>query len=390
MSTNTAVATRQDTAPAQARPIDTVRAALERMTPQLKMALPRHLTPDRLVRVALTAVQNTPKLLECDRTSLYAAIMTCAQLGLEPDGVLGQAYLIPYGDKVQFIPGYKGLISLARNSGEVVSIGAHEVCERDEFRFAFGLREDLHHVPARGDRGEITHFYAIARFRDGGHHWDVMTREEVDTIRDNSQGYRTAKRFARNGVINSPWAQHYVEMGKKTAIRRIAKYLPLSVQKAAAMADAYDSGRHARMDVHGDIVIDDAPPAAQVGSGPAPSRLERFEATAAGDEGTGGANAAEADGPGHGDAADGDRRADDVTNTLVVELKQTRSGVTDWKAFQDEIGALLQAHPGLAQAIQDANQHHLDDLAKEDAVRRGTVREMFIAAAGGGTEGTAA
>lgn len=388
MSTNTAVATRQDNAPAQARPIDTVRAALERMQPQLKMALPKHLTPDRLVRVALTAVQNTPKLLECDRTSLYAAIMTCAQLGLEPDGVLGQAYLIPYGDKVQFIPGYKGLISLARNSGEVVSIGAHEVCERDEFRFAFGLREDLHHVPARGDRGEITHFYAIARFRDGGHHWDVMTREEVDTIRDNSQGYRTAKRFARNNVINSPWAQHYVEMGKKTAIRRIAKYLPLSVQKASAMADAYDAGRHARMDVHGDIVIEEAAPQAQVGTGPAPSRLERFEASGDGD-GTDG-QATDAGDPNDGGQGADTAPADDGAPVLVVERKQTKTGAPDWKAFQDDIAALLKAHPDLAVDIEAANKDALDDLAKEDAVRRGTIREMFVAAASGGAEGVAA
>ena len=376
MSTNTAVATRQDNVPAEGRPIDSVRAALDKMKPQLAMALPRHLTPDRLVRVAMTAIQTTPKLLECDRTSLYAAIVTCAQLGLEPDGVLGQAYLIPYGSKVQFIPGYKGLISLARNSGEVVSIGAHEVREKDEFRFAFGLREDLHHVPARGDRGEITHFYAIARFRDGGHHWDVMTREEVEAIRDGSQGYQTAKRYPKNGVINSPWVQHYVEMGKKTAIRRIAKYLPLSVQKAAAMADAYDTGRHARMDVHGDVVIEEAAPVAQIGTGQAPSRLERFEASENGDQNDGG-------------QSDDTGPADDGAPTLAVERKQTKAGAPDWRAFQDDIAALLAAHPGLAVEIEAANREELEDLAKEDAVRRGTIREMFVAAASG-TEGVAA
>ena len=360
MSTNTAVATRQDNVPAQARPIDTVRAALEKMKPQLAMALPRHLTPDRLVRVAMTAAQNTPKLLECDRTSVYAAVVTCAQLGLEPDGVLGQAYLIPYGDKVQFIPGYKGLISLARNSGEVVSIGAHEVCERDEFRFAFGLHEDLHHVPARGDRGEITHFYAIARFRDGGHHWDVMTREEVDTIRDNSQGYRTAKRFAKNGAINSPWAQHYVEMGKKTVIRRIAKYLPLSVQQTAAIPDAYDAGRHARLDVHGDIMIEETGPQAQVANAPAPSRLERFEA-AAGD-GDGRAAGEDATQPDAGPASD-----EPDLSAWRIDLPRRKDGAPDFVTWRNDFLGLL-GEAGDEDAIERLVQANLDVYDEMEAV----------------------
>ena len=252
-ATNTA-ATEREPAPQQQKSsraialkgeADSVRTALERMRPQFQMALPRHLTPDRLLRVAMTAIQNTPKLLDCDRTSLYSAIMTCAQLGLEPDGVLGQAYLVPFGGKVQFIPGYKGLIALARNSGDVVSIQAHEVCKRDQFSYAFGLNEKLEHIPHDGDRGEITHFYAVARFKDGGHHFDVMTKAEVDVIRSRSPGRD-----------QDPWKVHYTEMGKKTAIRRIAKYLPLNVQKAAALADSYDGGRHATLDVHGDVTIE--------------------------------------------------------------------------------------------------------------------------------------
>lgn len=239
------------------RPVDGVRRALELLKPQMAMALPRHLTPERLVRVAMTAIQNTPKLLECNRTSLFAAIMTCAQLGLEPDGVLGQAYLVPFAGKVQFIPGYKGLISLARNSGEVVSISAHEVCKKDHFEYAFGLNERLEHIPAQGDRGEVIAFYAIAKFKDGGHHFDVMSKSAVDTIRDGSSGYKNALRFAKAGQDpQTPWVQNYVEMGKKSAIRRIAKYLPMNVQKAAAIADMYDSGRHAELGEAGELKID--------------------------------------------------------------------------------------------------------------------------------------
>lgn len=277
---------------------DSVRGALDRLKPQLALALPKHLTADRLCRVAMTAVQVNPKLLECDRTSFYSAIMTCAQLGLEPDGVLGQAYLVPFVGRVQFIPGYKGLITLARNSGEVVSISAHEVCEKDEFKFSFGLVETLHHIPVRVNRGEVIYFYAIARFKDGGHHFDVMSVEEVKEIRDSSQGYRYAKRVAKDGKIESPWEDHFVEMGKKTAIRRIAKYLPMSVQKAAAMADAYDAGRHAALDQHGDLHFPEEELqqiADQREEGQSTSKLEDFEKRHAGGAKNGEAKAAGAE-----------------------------------------------------------------------------------------------
>lgn len=276
MSNNQQLVVKQET--------NSVRSALELMKPQLVAALPRHLTPDRLARVVMTAIQNTPKLLECDRQSLFSAIMTCAQLGLEPDGVLGQAYLIPFGKKVQFIPGYRGLIALARNSGDVTSIQAQAVYEGDFFDYQFGLNERLDHKPAEKERGEVTHFYAIAKFKDGGHHWDVLTVADVDRIRNKSEGYKSAVRFAKkdgngNLIIKSPWVDHYDEMGKKTAIRRIAKYLPMDVQKAAFIADSYDSGRHSAL-VEGDLIID--PPAEETGAiedhsdQPKESQLDQF------------------------------------------------------------------------------------------------------------------
>lgn len=234
---------------------DTVRAALEKLKPQLQLALPQHITADRLLRVAMTAVQNVPKLLECDRTSLFSAIMTSAQLGLEPDGVLGQAYLVPFKNKVQFIVGYKGYLTLVRNSGEVSSIQAHEVCENDEFRYSYGINEELHHVPAQGDRGDITHFYCYAKFKDGGHVFEVLTNAEVISIRDKSEGYRA---FKAGRIQSTPWESHYVQMGRKTAIRRLANYLPLSVQRAAALDSAYDRGLHASGAEFGQVVIEGA------------------------------------------------------------------------------------------------------------------------------------
>lgn len=275
----------QEAAGRALRPVDTVRMALERMKPQMQLALPRHLTADRLVRIAMSAIQQTPKLLECDRTSLYAAIFACAQLGLEPDGILGQAYLVPFAGRCQLIPGYKGLISLARNSGDVTSIAAHEVRDRDKFEFDFASGAPPSHTfDIRQKRGDVIAFYAIARFKDGSFHWDMMTREEVERIRDGSQGYKAAVGAAKRKDLKSPetpWTEHFVEMGKKTMIRRIAKYLPMSVQKAAALADSYDIGRHVHLDKHGEIVIEGA----VVEEEGAPeierqqSKLEQFEDT---------------------------------------------------------------------------------------------------------------
>lgn len=237
-----------------------VRGLLEKMKPQMESALPRHLTADRLARVAVTAIQQNPKLLDCDRNSLLSAIMSCAQLGLEPDGLLGQAYLIPFKVKgsmrVQFIPGYKGLIDLARRSGDVSSITAVKVCENDHFVIDYSNEPPFEHKPLlKGDRGEAIVFWAMARFKDGSIHWDYMTRAEVEAMRDGSQGYQAAKRFAKNGVVNSPWVTHFDEMAKKTVIRRICKYLPMSVSRAAAIEDAYESGKATERTAEGDFIV---------------------------------------------------------------------------------------------------------------------------------------
>ena len=270
---------------AVSNPREELRGTLTRLMPQMKMALPKHLTPERLVRVVMTSVQNNPKLMECDKNSFLSAVMTCAQLGLEPDGVLGQAYLIPFkvqGQmRCQFIPGYKGLIALARNSGDVTSIQAQAVHANDQFVYRFGLNETLDHTPADGDRGEITHFYAIAKFKDGGYHWDVMSVTEIEAIRDASQGYSAAKRFAKNGVINSPWVSHFAEMGKKTMIRRIAKYLPMDVQKAAFIADSYDRGVAAQLSDGG--AVEAFGDTMTIDNEPAPNQIE-FEEEKGGDE----------------------------------------------------------------------------------------------------------
>ncbi|CAM5244876.1 hypothetical protein LSPH24S_06379 [Lysinibacillus sphaericus] len=120
---------------------------------------------DRIARIALTAVRATPKLLECDQMSFLAALMQSAQLGVEPNTGLGQAYLIPYGKQVQFQLGYKGLIDLAVRSGQYKAIYAHEVYKEDEFSFAYGLHKDLVHVPSTNSRRRTNRLLRCVPFK---------------------------------------------------------------------------------------------------------------------------------------------------------------------------------------------------------------------------------
>jgi recombination protein RecT len=262
------------------------------MKKQMAAALPRNITPERLARVALSAVQRVPKLLECDSKSFLGAIMACAALGLEPDGLLGQAYLVPFGGKCTLIPGYQGLMKLARQSGEIASIDAHPVRYGDTFEYCYGADPSIRHVPAERPfdpatgwskdwaPGAITHFYSVAKMRDGSVAFVVMPTWEVDEIRDNSQGYKAAKQYDRD----SPWDTDYDRMGCKTAIRRLCKYLPASVEdnrlhRAIAIDERADRG--VDQDVGGFVDLDALPtvPELPPESAPSPSEAEEGKRT---------------------------------------------------------------------------------------------------------------
>ena len=150
-------------------------------------------------------------------------MMTAAQLGLEPNTPLGQAYLIPFRNKgtleCQFQLGYKGLIDLAYRSGQITVIQAHTVYENDEFHYEFGLDPQLKHVPAEGDRGEPIFFYAVFKTKDGGFGFEVMSADEV---RAHAKKYSQA--FSSD---YSPWKTNFEEMAKKTVLKKALKYAPL-------------------------------------------------------------------------------------------------------------------------------------------------------------------
>lgn len=239
---NTAVAPAQQQKPATngntaPRPSGTVASQVRdilsspSMMAQLKMALPRHLNPERMIRVAVTAIQKTPKLMECSQQSLIACIVEASQLGLEPDGVVGHAYLVPYKNKntgrmeAQLMAGYKGLIDLARRSGQIGAVNAEIVYENDEFKVVKGLNPDLIHVPNWQDPGEMIAAYATAKLKDGDVQFCVMARHEIDKHRARSK----AKDYG-------PWVTDYEWMAKKTAIRQLCKLLPCSIEMQSVLS----------------------------------------------------------------------------------------------------------------------------------------------------------
>lgn len=240
--------------------IGNVKAFFEAQKGTLAAVLPKHVSPDRMLKIALGALRTTPKLMNCSVESLMGAVVHCSQLGLEPNTPLGHAYLIPFENRkkgvteVQIVLGYKGLVDLARRSGQIVSIAAHEVCENDEFDFSYGLEETLVHKPAMGKpRGAVVAFYAVAKLQGGGHAFEVMSAEQINEIRDASQNYK----FARDKA-NTVWGQHYAEMGRKTVLRRLVKYLPVSIElaQAAALDEVGSAGRSQALDnvLEGDYI----------------------------------------------------------------------------------------------------------------------------------------
>jgi recombination protein RecT len=218
--------------------IATLRDLLERAKPKIAEVIPKHLSVDRLTRIAIAACSKEPKLLQCKPMSVLNAVMQAAQLGLEPGGPLGDGYLVPYKDECTFIPGYRGLISLARRSGQIVSIEAHVVYVKDRFKCRFGIDSMLEHEPDWSeDPGKMMAAYAVAKLRDGGVQVEVMTLAQIEKIRQRSPASRSDR---------SPWSNpdDYFEMARKTVVRRLCKYLPLSVEMKTALelGDRGDAG----------------------------------------------------------------------------------------------------------------------------------------------------
>jgi recombination protein RecT len=226
-----------------------VKKTMESLVPHLRQVATKVLSPEKITKIVTSAISRTPLLLQCFRDSPHSILrcaLVSAQLGLDPDSPLGQCYLVPYRNgrtgkyEAQFIIGYRGLIDLARRSGNIVSIRSRVVYEKDKFEIKYGLNEDIIHIPFEGDGGELRAVYAVAELKDGGIQYEVMYRHEIDAIR---------KRSKASG--SGPWVTDFSEMARKTIIRRLSKYLPMSVDLARAVEaeDCQENGEISTIDM---------------------------------------------------------------------------------------------------------------------------------------------
>lgn len=186
---------------------------------QFATALPKHINSDRFVRIAITTIRQNPKLAQCSQESLLGALMISAQLGLEP-GTLGQCYLIPYGRECQFQIGYKGMIELLRRSGQLKDIYAYSVYENDDFEITYGLDRNLIHKPNLANKGNFLGCYCVAILKDDTRAFEYMTKEEIEAH---------AKKFSKT-FGNGPWKTDFEAMSHKTVVKKMLKWLPLSVE----------------------------------------------------------------------------------------------------------------------------------------------------------------
>lgn len=227
-------------APAQQRQPLALKKVLEDSIDRLEQALPRHLTPERVIQVVTTLNYRTPDLQKCDPSSILACVVQASTMGLELNPTFGEGYLIPRwnrnlgGLECTFMPGYRGLVKLARQSGGVAYAKAELVREGDLFEFGFDPELRFRHAPSLGpDRGNITRVYAVAKLASGDHLIEVMTVDEVEVIHERSESYRTAQK--KKEPERGPWVTDWAEMAKKTVLKRLCKSLPMSVELAGAV-----------------------------------------------------------------------------------------------------------------------------------------------------------
>lgn len=219
------------------------RGLLQAFEPSFQGVLPRHRDVQRLIKLALVAATKTPKLLQCTQESLIQSVMTAAELGMDISGTMGEAYILPYGQAATFQLGYKGMVKLARQSGEIARIEADTVYENDHFVYKKGLNPVLDHEPiTSGDRGRPIGAYALIQYSSGGVETDYMGLPEIEKVR----------RVSKAGN-SGPWKDWWDEMAKKTVLRRLLKMATLSTEKMQ-IAFEVDNAGHDLGQTTGEVV----------------------------------------------------------------------------------------------------------------------------------------
>ena len=249
------IAKNQNKAVTEAKAPATIKGAIMAMKDQIAKALPAVITPERFTRMVLTAISTNPQLQLCTTKSFMGAMMQAAQLGVEPNTPLGQAYLIPYKNKgqleCQFQLGYRGLIELAYRGGDVTDIQAHEVYENDEFSYEYGLKPDLIHRPALSNRGNVVLYYAVFHTKSGGFGFYVMSKEDIQNH---------AKKYSQAAKSQySPWTTNFDSMAKKTVLKQCLKFAPIKtdfIRGIAADETIKSEIREDMVNVNDETVID--------------------------------------------------------------------------------------------------------------------------------------
>lgn len=217
------------------KPADMFSEFMKRHQRDFEMVVPKHLSPERVMRLAIAACKRTPELMKCWLPSVIGGCLEAASLGLEINTPLHHAYLVPHKNnktkrtEAELWIGYEGYIELMYKHPKVLSIFFNVVYARDTFGYQYGKNENIEHFECEeADRGKITHFYAYARLRDDGFRFVVVPKAEADRVRDE---YSEAYKADSSG---SPWATDYVAMGCKTALRKLQKFVPKSAEGARA------------------------------------------------------------------------------------------------------------------------------------------------------------
>lgn len=256
-------------------------ALIQASTKELARALPKHLTAERLTRIALTCIRLNPDLSRCTPESFLGSLFTAAQIGLEPVG--GRAYLLPFNRSTKtsegwktikecvFVVGYKGLAELFYRHDKAVELSWGTVHEKDDFAFQYGTDSFLKHVPLMsGDRGPVKAFYVVATLKGGGRPFMVMTKDAcMEHGRKHSKTYN-----AKEGEFykNSPWATSEDSMCLKTVLIQLAKLLPLSIELQQAIENDettrnFRDGIDSALDIPAEPFKTEEPPAPEAPKG---------------------------------------------------------------------------------------------------------------------------
>lgn len=220
------------------------------VTKKLIELMPDHVADkNRLIRIFLSEIRRNPQLMNVDPASMLKVLAQASYIGLEISSLTGKAYIVPFKNEATLIIGYKGYISLAMRSKKISNIFASSVHEGDIFDVSLGCYPKITHIPNYKKRGDAFCYYAIAFFNDGKTRFEVMTKDEIEKIRDNIDAYKYAKEKGRK----TPWVTHFDEMAKKTVIRRLFKYL--QIDEAIDYASAIDEN-HDENSIKNGFVID--------------------------------------------------------------------------------------------------------------------------------------